>query len=61
MALIWLGLILIMNYGMVTYYTKLQWYYLAVHFVNVSQMRRKYKEMLENEQTKKTAEVPDLT
>ena len=59
-ALIWLGLMLIMNYGMVTYYSKLQWYYLLVHFVNVSQLRRKYKEMLENEQAAKTAEVPDL-
>lgn len=60
MGFIWLGLILIMNYGMVTYYSKLQWYYLAVHFLNVSQMRRKYKEMMENEQAEKTPEVPDI-
>lgn len=54
-ALIWLGLMLIMNYGMVTYYSKLQWYYLLFHFINVSQMRRKYKEMIANEQAEQGA------
>ena len=49
-ALIWLTMMLIMNYGMVTYYSKLQWYYLAIHFLNVNQLRKKYKEMNANEQ-----------
>lgn len=55
-ALIWLGLLLIMDYGMVTYYSKTQWYYLLVHFINVGRMKQKYKEMTENGQlTEKSA------
>ncbi|MBR4864033.1 MAG: O-antigen ligase family protein [Oscillospiraceae bacterium] len=47
-AMVWLLLTLIMHYGMVTYYSKLQWYYLVVHFLNVSQLKRKHKEMIDN-------------
>lgn len=39
--MLWLGLMLIMNYGMVTYYSKSQNYYLMVHFVNVFNLKRK--------------------
>ena len=49
-GVIWLGLMLIMNYGMVTYYSKLQWYYLLIHFLNVSQLKKKHKEMITNAQ-----------
>ena len=38
---IWLGLMLIMNYGMVTYYSKLQNFYLMIHFLNVHELKRK--------------------
>lgn len=48
LSLIWLGLMLIMNYGMVTYYSKLQWYYLAIHFINVDYLKRKHREMIRN-------------
>lgn len=37
----WLVIMLVMNYGMVTYYEKLQWYYLMIHFLNLECMRRK--------------------
>lgn len=47
-GLVWLCLMLIMQYGMVSYYIKIQWYYLVVHFLNVSQMKRKYLEMMKN-------------
>ena len=49
-ALIWLAMMLIMNYGMVTYYSKIQWYYLVIHFLNVNHLRKKHKEMTANEQ-----------
>ena len=49
-AIVWLGLMLIMNYGMVTYYSKTQWYYLLIHFINVSNLKRKHREMTENAQ-----------
>lgn len=55
-ALVWLVLLLIMNYGMVTYYSKTQWYYLVIHFVNAGSLRTKYKEMTRNGQlTEKSA------
>lgn len=49
-ALVWLGLVLIMNYGMVTYYSKTQWFYLLVHFINVKNLKNKHREMMENAQ-----------
>lgn len=50
MGLTWLILMLVMNYGMVTYYSKAQWYYLLIHFINVNNLRNKHREMLENDQ-----------
>lgn len=44
-AIVWLVLTLIMHYGMVSYYSKLQWYYLLIHFLNVSQLKRLHREM----------------
>ena len=38
---LWLGLMLAMNYGMVTYYSKAQNFYLMIHFVNVFNLKRK--------------------
>ena len=38
---LWLGLMLAMNYGMVTYYSKSQNFYLMIHFVNVFDLKRK--------------------
>ncbi len=49
-AFVWLTLMLIMNYGMVTYYSKLQWYYLTIHFINVGQLKKKHMEMIQNAQ-----------
>lgn len=49
-GIVWLSLMLVMNYGMVTYYSKLQWYYLLIHFLNVAQLRKKHTEMLHNAQ-----------
>ena len=62
-ALIWVGLLLIMDYGMVTYYTKYQWYYLMIHFINVSSMKAKYKEMKRNaqESVQEGNEVSDVS
>lgn len=41
---LWLGLMLAMNYGMVTYYSKDQNFYLMIHFVNVENLKRKSRE-----------------
>lgn len=62
-ALIWMALLLVMDYGMVTYYTKTQWYYLLIHFINVSNMKEKYREMMENAQepSEEGNEVPELS
>ena len=38
---LWLGLMLAMNYGMVTYYSKAQNFYLMIHFLNVFNLKRK--------------------
>lgn len=45
-GVVWLVLMLVMNYGMVTYYTKWEWYYLMIHFINVNCLKKKHKEML---------------
>ncbi len=42
-GVVWLVLMFIMSYGMVTYYSKTETFYLMTHFVNVSCMRRKAK------------------
>lgn len=38
---LWLMLMLAMNFGMVTYYSKAQNFYLMIHFVNVFNLKRK--------------------
>lgn len=38
---LWLGLMLIMDYGMVSYSSKSQNFYLMIHFLNVYQLRQK--------------------
>ena len=60
-GIVWLGLMLVMNYGMVTYYSKTQWYYLMIHFINVSNLRNKHREMIENAQESDSEgnEIPD--
>ena len=40
-CLVWLTLMLIMDYGMVSYYSKSQWFYLMVHFLNISCLKKK--------------------
>lgn len=40
---VWLGLMLAMDYGMVSYYSKGQNFYLMIHFVNVFQLGREAK------------------
>ena len=39
-CVVWLSLMLIMNYGMVTYYAKAQWFYLMVHFSNINSLKK---------------------
>lgn len=48
---LWLGLMLIMNYGMVTYYSKSQNFYLMIHFMNVFDLKRKATELCKSENT----------
>lgn len=43
---IWLGLMLAMDYGMVSYYSKADNFYLMIHFLNVFQLKQ--KAILEN-------------
>ena len=50
---LWLGLMLAMNFGMVTYYSKAQNFYLMVHFVNVFDLKRKALELCNSENTLK--------
>ena len=38
---VWLALMLVMDYGMVSYYSKAQWFYLMVHFLNIEYCKRK--------------------
>ena len=42
MCFVWLVLMLIIDYGMVSYYFKSQWFYLMIHFLNVHHMSKKY-------------------
>ena len=50
---LWLGLMLAMNFGMVTYYSKAQNFYLMIHFVNVFDLKRKASELCKSENTSK--------
>lgn len=45
---LWLGLMLAMNYGMVTYYSKSQNFYLMIHFVNVYNLKRKARKQCDS-------------
>lgn len=47
---LWLGLMLAMNFGMVTYSSKAQNFYLMLHFVNVFDLKRK-AELCKSENT----------
>lgn len=44
-GLVWLLLMLVMDYGMVSYFSKAQWFYLMIHFLNVAAMKRKDREI----------------
>lgn len=46
---LWLGLMLAMNYGMVTYYSKSQNFYLMIHFLNVFNLKRKAEQQCVSE------------
>lgn len=37
---VWLILMVIMDYGMVSYYSKDHWFYLMIHFLNIASMKR---------------------
>lgn len=50
---LWLMLMLAMNFGMVTYYSKAQNFYLMIHFVNVFDLKRKATELCKSENTSK--------
>lgn len=50
---LWLMLMLAMNFGMVTYYSKAQNFYLMIHFVNVFDLKRKASELCKSEYTSK--------
>ena len=50
---LWLGLMLAMNFGMVTYYSKAQNFYLMIHFVNVFDLKRKASELCKSGNTSK--------
>ena len=38
---VWLMLMLLMDYGMVSYYSKSQWFYLMIHFLNICCLKKK--------------------
>ena len=42
---VWLLLMLAMDYAMVSYYSKSQWFYLMIQFINVECLKRRYKEV----------------
>lgn len=43
-GLVWLVLMLFLDYGMVSYYSKQQWFYLMIHFLNVFHLKKNYME-----------------
>ncbi len=47
--ILWLLLMLAMNYGMVTYYSKSQNFYLMIHFINVIDLRRTARSICRSE------------
>lgn len=40
-SFIWVLLTLILDYGMVTYYEKSQWFYIMIHFLNIRYLKRR--------------------
>ena len=42
---VWLLLMLAMDYAMVSYYSKSQWFYLMIQFINVECLKRRFKEV----------------
>lgn len=48
---VWLILMLLMDYGTVSYYDKEQWFYFMIHFLNVEHLRRKCRENYASEKT----------
>lgn len=50
-GLVWLILMLAMDYGMVSYYSKSQWFYLMAQFINVKCLKRKHREQWDEIQT----------
>lgn len=44
-CLTWLILMLVMDYGAVTYYSKTQWFYLMIQFLNVRNLQKKSREL----------------
>ena len=40
-GIVWLGLLLVMDYGNVSYYWKSQWFYLMIHFLNIWCLKKK--------------------
>lgn len=44
-GIIWMGIILVMDYGMVSYSEKTHLFYMMFHFLNVEAMKRKYRSM----------------
>lgn len=48
---LWLMLMLAMNFGMVTYYSKAQNFYLMIHFINAFDLKRKATELCKSENT----------
>lgn len=50
---LWLMLMLAMNFGLVTYYSKAQNFYLMIHFINVFDLKRKAVELCKSKNTSK--------
>ena len=45
MGIVWMGIILVMDYGMVSYTDKSHIFYMMIQFLNVEIMKRKYRSM----------------
>jgi len=60
-AIVWLVLMVFMDYGMVSYYSKNQWFYLMVQFLNLRFMRKKKGRVHDesNENSLLYKELPD--
>ena len=45
-GLVWMGIILIMDYGMVSYTEKTHIFYMMIHFLNVESMKHKHRSLV---------------